>query len=33
MTDKTSGARQAFGHVAPKLAEVTDDHHTAGSNT
>lgn len=25
MTDKPTGARQAFGHVAPKLAEVTDE--------
>src|SRR6201994_1264772 len=25
MTDKPTGARQAFGHIAPKLAEVTDE--------
>ena len=25
MADTPTGARQAFGHVAPKLAEVTDE--------
>lgn len=25
MADTPTGARQAFGHIAPKLAEVTDE--------
>ena len=25
MTDKPTGARDAFGHIAPKLAEITDE--------
>jgi 4-carboxymuconolactone decarboxylase len=25
MSDKPTAARQAFGHVAPKLAEITDE--------
>jgi 4-carboxymuconolactone decarboxylase len=25
VTDKPTAARQAFGHIAPKLAELTDD--------
>jgi 4-carboxymuconolactone decarboxylase len=25
VTDKPTGARDAFGHIAPKLAEITDE--------